>query len=473
MVVLEGVASGRSFDVDAGITIGRAPEVEIRLDDTAVSRRHARITRLEGGKYLLEDLRSRNGTLLNDEPVTSRVLAFGDRVQVGESLLLFTHHHPLEEQIRRGQRLEAIGELSAGIAHDLNNLLGAVLASVDYLRGLPPARSLNDQDVRECVSDIVAATTRGSELTQRLLRFARRGHSGDEPVDVGRLCKEVAQLARRTFPRKIRVHIGVEDGLLIVGNHAQLYHVLLNLCINARDAMPDGGDLYLEARRQDGNQIVVTVRDTGVGMDARTMERIFEPFFTTKGADQGSGLGLSSAQATVKSHGGKLDVESTPGHGTVFTLTLPKHAQASREGPVRDTPRDGTEQPATSVRPVGLILLVDDDQVLRRSIGRVLRQAGHDLVFAGDGDEAVRLYRAAKRRPDVVILDLDMPRLSGDEAFAELVRIDPAVRVVFLSGLVTDEHRATLLARGALEVLLKPCDASTLVGTIATALRPA
>ena len=478
LVVLSGESPGRSYDVGDGLTIGRAAELEVRVDDTSVSRVHARITRRPGGKYLLEDLQSRNGTLLNDERVTTRVLAFGDRIQIGgQAQLLFTHHHPLEEQVRRKQRLEAIGELSAGVAHDLNNLLGAVLASVDYLRALPPDRPLGGDDVRECVADIVAATVRGSELTQRLLRFARRGRSTDEPVEIARLCREVGQLARRTFSRKITVTVtidGSDDDLVVVGNYSQLYHALLNLCINARDAMPDRGALTIDARREGDQQILLTVRDTGIGMDAATVERMFEPFFTTKGAEGGSGLGLSSAQAAIKSHGGRLEVKSAPGRGTEIRIALPTKVPIGRDAPSHDTPRFGLSDTAPGeARPTGLIMLVDDDQVLRRSIGRVLRQAGHDIVFAADGEDAVRAFRAAKRRPDVIVLDLDMPRLSGDEAFAELRRIDPQLRVVFLTGLATDEQRTTLLSQGALECLQKPCDAVTLVRTITNALRSA
>ena len=474
LVLLNGPASGRSFDVQRGLTIGRGTDVEVQVEDTSVSRQHARITKIADGRYLLEDLQSRNGTLVNDQPVTHRQLAFGDRIQVGgKALLLFTHHHPLEEQLRGRERLEAIGELSAGIAHDLNNLLGAVLASVDYLRGLPDESRLGDRDVRECVADIVAATVRGSDLTQRLLKFARRGRSSDGPVDVGRVCREVGQLARRTFPRKITVEVKVDDDLIVIGSYSELYHALLNLCINARDAMPDGGVLTIEARQENDHHVLLAVTDTGVGMDEKTAERIFEPFFTTKGAEQGSGLGLSSVQAMIKAHGGRVEVTSAPERGARFTIQLPLRGYRPPPTPDRETPRDGLGQDRpVDAQPVGLLLLVDDDHVLRRSIGRVLRQAGHDLVFASDGEEAVRVYRAAKRRPDLVLLDLDMPRMSGDEAFAQLQKIEPDVRVVVLSGVVTDDHRAALLARGAFDVLTKPCEAPTLVRTIAAALRP-
>ena len=475
LVLLNGAAPGRSFDVQRGLTIGRGNDVEVQVEDTSVSRHHARITKIAEGRYLLEDLQSRNGTLVNDQPVAQQELAFGDRIQVGgKALLLFTHHHPLEEQLRGRERLEAIGELSAGIAHDLNNLLGAVLASVDYLRGLPEQRKLGDQDVRECVADIVAATMRGSDLTQRLLKFARRGRVSDEPVDVGRVCREVGQLARRTFSRMITVDVRVEDDLVVIGSYAELYHALLNLCINARDAMPDGGVLTIEARREGDHHVELTVTDTGVGMDEKIAARIFEPFFTTKAADLGSGLGLSSVQGMIKAHGGRVEVQSAPGHGARFTIRLPMRSHTPPHTPDRDTPREGLgDGRSPTEQPVGLLLLVDDDHVLRRSIGRVLRQAGHDLVFASDGDEAVRIFRAAKRRPDLVLLDLDMPRMSGDQAFAELQKLAPDVRVIFLSGVVTDDHRAALLARGAFDVLTKPCEAPTLVRTIAAALRPA
>ncbi len=476
LVVLTGVSAGRSFDVEGDLTIGRSPEADVRIDETSVSREHARITRDDGGRYVLTDLRSRNGTTVNDDLVDRCVLSYGDRVRIGaETVLLFTHHHPLEEQLRRKQRMEAIGELSSGIAHDFNNLLGAVLASVEYLRHLPPERSVGDPDVRECVEDVLAAVVRGSELTERLLGAARRGRSVDDTVDVSSLCAEVLQLARRTFPRKIRVRGELGRDLLVIGNRSQLYHALLNLCINARDAMmPEGGDLTLVARASnDGGQVVIVVSDTGIGMDARTTERAFEPFFTTKGGDAGSGLGLASVQATVKSLGGRIDLASTRGAGTSFTITLPSRTHSAPRTPwVAHTVRKGLADTGPDGAPgKGLVLLVDDDAVLRRSLARVLGQAGHDLVLAAEGEEAVRLFRSAERKPDVVLLDLDMPRLGGEEAFAQLKEIDPAVRVVFLSGLTSDEQQSRLLAQGAAECLQKPCDALTLVRTIARALR--
>ncbi len=260
LVVLMGPEPGRRFTLrDQPFVIGRSEDCDIQLDDSKVSRRHVRI-RTSKGRWIAEDLGSRNGTLINGETLEAgRPLEVGDRIQLSaETLLLFTRQDPLEDLLLHRQQMEIIGHLAAGIAHDFNNLLNVVEASSSQLRSLPPSTPLGDPVVAECHADIRAASRRAAELTAKLLAIAGRrdgGESGDE-VDVSALAADVLQLARRTLGASIALDAHVDRGLLVRGDYAALHQVLMNLCINARDAMPDGGTIKLRAvRSEDGEHV--------------------------------------------------------------------------------------------------------------------------------------------------------------------------------------------------------------------------
>ncbi len=488
LVVLMGSEPGRRFTLDSEtLLLGRSEEADVQLDDTKVSRRHARLTLLDGS-WTLEDLGSRNGTLVNGEQITVRALEVGDRIQLsGETLLLFTRQDPLEDLLLHRQQMAVIGQLAAGIAHDFNNLLNVISASTSHVMALDGATELSTPEVRECHEDIAAAAKRAAELTARLLTIARRRERqpqrAGEAVDISGLCEDALQLLRRTFDQSISVTAEIAPDLRVDGDHAALHQLLMNLCINARDAMPRGGTLKVRAFEQEeveanaaalwstGPHVVVEVSDTGMGMDEKTRARVFEPFFTTKERGAGSGLGLATVYEVATTHGGSVEVESVLGEGSTFRVRLPARLRRPADGKAvskrRASTWDGSGQPATTH---GLILVVDDQELVRRSLGRLLKAAGHRVVFAADGQEALERYTSIEPRPDVVLMDLDMPRLSGSETLGRLRGINPQARVVLISGYYDETRKRRLLQDGAADFLAKPVDAKALRDAIRLAL---
>ena len=478
LIAIAGTQAGRKFKIGDLAIIGRAVDVAVTLEDPEVSRNHARISKSEIGAYMLEDLGSKNGTQVNGLPITRHLLSFGDKIQVGPHvMLLFAPFDPIEDQLLQRQRLEALGRVGAGVAHDLNNMLGAIGASIDYLGKLPADRTLNSEEVHECFEDIRLAAAQASELTRGILKFARGRAQAHSPVDLSGLCNDVMRLIRHTFDRAIQIDAKIHPGLSVRGDQAELHQVLMNLCLNARDAMAHGGVLSVSASAvtpnshalpQDLNPalpyLALCVEDTGIGMDEATRARVFEPFFTTKREGAGFGLGLATVKEVVAFHGGQIQIESTEGKGTRFLVFLP--LQRTRQEESRITA--GHEVPQQGAR--GLILLVDDEEVVRRSFARLLRQAGHQVVEAPDGVRAIDLYARTVPRPNLVILDLDMPVLTGEETQDRLLGVDPGVRILFVSGHDEPTRESAVHARGALGFLRKPCQVHVLLGAVSDAL---
>jgi signal transduction histidine kinase/ActR/RegA family two-component response regulator len=463
LTVLEGRVTGRKFKVEDAATIGRSPDASVMLDEPEVSRLHARLSRDASGAFVLEDLQSRNGVSVNGVRIDRRVLAFGDRIRIGPNIVLeFNGFDAVEEHIVQRQRFEAIGRLGVGIAHDLNNVLAALDAGAAYLRELPPDRVLGDPEVRECIADLVLASARASELTRGILSFARGRGSEHAPVDLSTLAGEVVRMLRHTLDQSIRIQPRIEPSVMVHGSQSELHQVILNLCLNARDAMPDGGSLSISAGMMDqpppelgfrpGRAVaVLTVADSGTGMDPETQSRIFDPFFTTKREGAGYGLGLATVREIVTLHSGHITLESALGKGSRFSVYLP----LLEEERVRFSSTEERVPPATRRPPsTTSVLLVDDEQIVRRSMARLLRQAGFDVTEAADGAEAIARY---SRKPfDLVVLDLDMPGLDGEQTQSRLVALDPFVRIVFASGHVDPKREASVRARGALAFLQKP-----------------
>ena len=354
LVELTGPRRGRRHRVVDETLMGRAPDAEVPLSGRDISRHHARIRRVASGSYHIEDLKSRHGTRVNGVPITETVLASGDRVTVGNStLLLFTRYDPAEEQLFHAQKMEALGLLAGGIAHDFNNLLGAALNNLASLGRLSADTPLSAGEVQETLSDTRAALERVADLTRHLVGFAQLGKLHETSVDLGALVDEVTRLVTRSAQPKVHVVRSVPDGLSVRGDASQLLQVLLNVCINARDALTPGrGRIQVTARvatpadvtgmpeAPTGGLVLVEVEDDGVGMDAEIQARAFEPFFSTKGPGRGSGLGLATVYGIMKNHGGHVALESVPGRGTVVRLLL--HAAA----PAAPDPGRSTEVPA-------------------------------------------------------------------------------------------------------------------------------
>ena len=474
LIVMEGPQAGQKFKIDDEVVLGRAIDASVVLEDPEVSRSHLRIARGSTGAYTIEDLGSRNGTLVNGIPIQKQLLAFGDKIQVGPRvLILFAPFDPIEDQLLQRQRLEALGRVGAGVAHDLNNMLGAISASIDFLGRLPPDRPIGAHDVRASVADIRTALEQAGELARGILRFARGRSRGHALVDLSVLCQEVIRLARHTFDRAIVIDQDIRPDLVVSGDQAELHQVLMNLCLNARDAMPDGGTLRIRAdlrqlEGEDRTQVVIAIEDSGSGMDETTRARIFDPFFTTKPEGAGFGLGLSTVREVVAMHGGQVEVKSSLGQGTSFVLHLP--ASAGRPMPVRIT--GGHRELRPHAAESALILLVDDEEVVRRSTGRLLRQAGHQVLEAPGGREAMQIYDGAERYPDLVILELDMPHLNGEQTQRLIRGIDSKARILFMSGHDDFVRESSSSIGSAAGYLRKPCSVTLLLATVQDILHP-
>jgi len=474
LVVLVGHAMGRRFELSEEMVVGRGSQCPIEILEDGVSRRHCRIFEGADG-WELADLGSRNGTYVNGVKVERQALQFGDKIAVGsKTVLLLTTRDRFEDQRLQAQKLQALGQLAGGIAHDFNNLLGVVLANVTHLMSLEP---LDVQVAQKSLTEVETAARRAVDLTTQLLTFARSRRREHRPTDAAELIGDAARLLRRTLHRSITLEAANPKGVAVSGDPSQLLQVLMNLCINAGDAMPEGGRLSIRAWRQTidtdserfdllspGNYVVVEVSDTGVGMSEATLARIFEPFFTTKPKGKGTGLGLATAYAIVRDHGGHIAVQSVPGEGTSFSIYLPATTMAPAQAQ-----RETQANAASKVR--GTVLVADDEELVRYATTRVLEHAGMTVLTANDGAEAVAVFKARGEAIDLVILDLDMPELNGEQAYREIRGLAPRARVLISSGYVLRQRQRVLRQLGVQGFLHKPYDSMTLLGAVAKALR--
>jgi signal transduction histidine kinase len=337
-VQLAGVQAGKSFPVDREATLGRETTCEVHIPSIHVSRHHARISRNERNDYVLEDLESRNGTFLNGEAINKSPLRFGDKIQLAsDTILMFTYYDRAEEHLLQSQKMESIGRLASGFAHDFNNLLAALVSSFQYLEELPDKKAIGNLEVRECLSEMKEATQRAVDLTRSLLGFARMEREELSLTSVSDILNELCRLFRRNFGSQIELISDIQPNLWVLGDSVRLHQMFSNLGFNARDAMPNGGQLTIKAKRVkvsakesldlpgvgSRETVMITVADTGCGMDEETRKRAYEPFFSTKGADTGTGLGLAIVYGAVKNHSGHISLSSREDVGTTFKIYLP------------------------------------------------------------------------------------------------------------------------------------------------------
>ena len=479
LVVMCGDQVGRRYLLQQKATIGRTAQTTIYIPDPQISRHHAEIVRDAKGEYIIVDMDSRNGTLVNGLTINSHHLRLGDQVQLGGTVLLFTRRDPGVEQLLQKQKLEALGRIGAGIAHDFNNLLGAVMASLDYLGTQPRDSRLDNSDISECLSDIRMASERATDLAHRLLGFARHNTETFGPVDLTGICEEVAHLTQRTFMRSIQIDANVEPGLQVTGDRIQLHQMLMNLCINARDAMPDGGTITItgnQNQQNDTRYAEVIIRDTGTGMDFATQKRAFDPFYTTKKqGQQGSGLGLATVLEVVTAHGGRIMLDTQVNAGTTFTILIPlgltNRSELVPQSTRLTSKRRISPSKAITLGDTGLILLVEDEVILCRSTRRLLEQAGHKVVSTNSGKEALAWFHQSTEVPDLLLLDMNMPGMSGADTFRSLRKLQPQLPAVIYSGYWTPDEESSLRSEGILDFIQKPFDAQQLRETVAKALK--
>ncbi|MDW8243682.1 MAG: response regulator, partial [Thermogemmata sp.] len=378
----------------------------------------------------------------------------------------------LEMQLRQASKMDAIGQLAGGIAHDFNNLLTVILGNVELALNHTPT-----QDVRrEQLQAAQQAASRAAALTQRLLTFARNHQLDWKPVSLNPIVADVVEMLRRTIDPRIRIETHCDPELWLVRSDPnQLHQVLMNLCLNARDAITPPGVITIETSRvpagsrsrPQGMQVVgsdfvrLTVRDTGCGMSEEVQARIFEPFFTTKEPGKGTGLGLAMVFAIVRQHQGWIECHSQVGQGTRFDIYLPRCPVNQLPAVSADEPlgSDGDPTPVPPTRRQATVLLVDDEEMVRRLARAALEAAGYRVLEAGDGQQAVEIFIQQHQTIDVVVLDLTMPVLSGHEVFRQLRDINTEVQVIFASGYAQEQ--------------LEPEERAAMAGFLSKPYRPA
>jgi PAS domain S-box-containing protein len=356
-----------------------------------------------------------------------------------------TERKKLELQFLRAQRIEGIGTLAGGIAHDLNNVLTPITLAIDLL-----ALTVKDKRSLDVLHTIAASAKRGADMVGQVLTFARGMEGSRIDVRVKDLAGDIQRICNDTFPKNIDINTSIDQDLWAVqGDPTQLHQVLLNLCVNARDAMPKGGRLTItcenisideryaamDLQAKPGSYVCLQVEDTGTGMPQHVVERIFDPFFTTKDIGKGTGLGLSTSMTIVKSHGGFIQVSSEPGKGTRFRVFL----EAKSEESTLDERREALELPRGAGQTV---LVVDDEAAVRLIAKQTLEAFGYRVMLASDGAEAVAIYAQEHQHIDVALIDMAMPVMSGDSTVKVLTRLNPSVRIITASGVSAHDRKA-------------------------------
>ncbi|MFZ0420609.1 MAG: response regulator [Candidatus Sulfotelmatobacter sp.] len=379
----------------------------------------------------------------------------------------------LEQEVHRLQKFEAIGRLAGGIAHDFNNALGVILGWAQMAHDEAPTGS----PLREKLQIILDQTQRTAGLTSQLLAFARRQVLQPRHIDLNDLVSETTSLLQSVIGEQIEIRVSLTSAHRVIRADAtQIEQVLMNLCLNARDAMPQGGRLLIETQDVEisedfsrvhsyaapGRYVLLAVSDSGVGMDAATLDRIFEPFFTTKETGRGTGLGLATVYGTVKQHGGFVNVYSELGQGTTFRVYFPASSGVPE-----------LRAPVSSDRIVGgteIILVAEDHEALRELAGRTLVSQGYRVLFASNGLEAVRVFEANSKDIRLVLLDVVMPVLGGPDAYSQMSAIRPDLPAIFTTGYTAESASLNHKIEEGAVFLQKPYSAQTLARAIRSTL---
>ena len=411
-------------------------------------------------------IQARNTALL-EERVRSRT----EQAEKAHKLLMeeSAHNRRMDEQVRQSQKLEAIGTLAGGVAHDMNNVLAGImsLAGTIEMELFETGRPVNPEDLR----DIVDACRRGRDLTTSLLSFARKGDLTRKPMSLSNAVKGMEKLVARVAPKDVHLVVDMSDDLAqIEGDPSQIRNVIMNLCINAIDAMDGTGHLTVRGQNfqvgeefgvlEPGRYVRLEFSDDGAGMAPETLERAFDPFFTTKADGKGTGLGLSRAYGTIKEHGGNIEMASVPGGGTTVVVTFP----------AVDLPRqdfsDLSSAPPPRTAPGRTLLLVDDEQMIRSAGERLLERLGFHVFSAEDGVAGLEVLDRLDAKIDAVVLDMIMPRMSGEEMFFQLRQRNPDLPVLICSGYSANEAAQRLLKYPRVGFIPKPFSAGLIANEL-------
>ena len=406
---------------------------------------------------------------------TAALARWAEAPAIVRTVLDVTTSRQLQEQLVRTQKIEAVGRLAGGVAHDFNNLLTVILGRAEMLLQRPAGEGPDAADARRDVEMIYKTASQGTTLIQQLMAFARRDTLETQPVSLNDVLQQLAPMLRHLIPEHVEMRLALAPELgRVSADPSQLEQVVVNLVVNARDAMPAGGVVTIETGEivlgapeaavrpgiSPGTYVTLTVCDTGAGMDETTRQRVFEPFFTTKPMGKGTGLGLATVYAIVRQSSGWIDVESAPGQGSRFRLFLPRVVGDA-------APARGARATATGT---GTILVVEDDEGVRLMAADALRMFGHHVLDARDPDEALTLAAAHGDAIDLVVTDVVMPRMSGPALVEHLHLAHPRARVLYISGYGEDlDVLRGLLARGV-PFLQKPFTVSALSSAVARML---
>ncbi len=377
----------------------------------------------------------------------------------------------MERRLLQQEKMEAIGQLAGGVAHDFNNLLVGILGYAELLKKRPSS----DDNVSNAADVIIAAAHRGSELTRQLLGYARIGKHQITRIDVGQCVRNVNDLLRRTLDQRIKVVLDLEEGIYIKGDSSQIEQVVLNLAVNARDAMREGGELKISLKREtvpaeiiggkpENSSVelaLLVTTDTGSGIPVENHERIFEPFFTTKD-EEGTGMGLATVYGIVANHGGWVDVDSQPGRGAVFSVYLPLDTTDEKQDNEEFLPIEKVSKGRGNT-----ILIVDDEYMVAATLTDLLTEIGYRAVSVPSGKKAVEVFSADPDGFDAVVLDLSMPEMDGKECFTRLYEIDPGVKAILATGFSKDGRVQELLDLGVKGFLQKPFRLKELAAALA------
>jgi PAS domain S-box-containing protein len=454
---------------------GRRKDGTIFPLDLAVSEIHVGDRRMFTGivrditeRKLADELlrQAKNDLIKANEELERRVQERTADLKQANAALLRTidEQKKLEAQLRQAQKMESIGTLAGGIAHDFNNILNIIQGYAQLIAVEP----LTEEQINKSLNTIDEQIKRGASMVRQLLTVARKTETHLAPVNANDFVSTVSELIQQSFPKTIAVALDLHPALPpVMADSNQLSQALLNICVNARDAMPAGGTITVRTEKIDENKlrelrreadresyVSIVISDTGIGMEEKVRARIFEPFFTTKGIGEGTGLGLAIAYGIVKEHNGFIDVESEPGLGTTFRIYLPVLRTEGKSAVHEIMRKEAAGQKYADGR--GTVLVVEDEEAMVRLLIEALSKAGYQTLTAMDGEEAIDLYLRHKDEIDIVVLDLGLPKVTGYDVIHKLNEQNPGVSIIITTGYLQPELKSELLRAGVKDCIYKP-----------------